>query len=140
MKRFFALFLAALLSFSVPASAAPERLDQYYACFYDAYTYGQLLNKSLSFDTLFLELFFTTKDDTVYYSKKMWKSGQLDDTGVVSAVYAESGNNFTITMPDDTVFSGYWDPDNDAVWLDIGAGFFLLHRIKPLDIFTEWNK
>lgn len=141
MKKIFTLLLAALLLFSVPASAAgPERLDLYYACFFDVHDVGQLTGSPVPFDTLFLELFFTTNDDLVYYSQKTWKDGKVKDSGMVTAVYAQDKENFILTMPDDSVYKGYFDYDNNAVWLDIGMGYLKLTRIKELNPFTDWVK
>ena len=138
MKRIFALFLAAMLFFSVSASAAGH-LDQCYVCFYDAYTYNRALGSSISFDTLFFEIFFNS-DDSVYYVKKQWKDGRMTDTGMVDAVYAESGANFTLTMPDGTQFPGYFDNNGTDLWLDFGAGYFRFHSVEPLDLFNDWVK
>ena len=143
MKRIFALLLAALLLFSVPASAASnQRLDLYYACFFDVHDVGQLTGSSVPFDTLFLELFFTTKDDLVYYSQKTWTDGKVKDSGMVIAYYEENRNGFTLTMPDNSVYKGSFDSDDDnnAVWLDIGMGYLKLTRIKELNPFTDWVK
>ena len=138
MKKIFALFLAALLLFSVPASAA-KHLDQCYVCFYDAYTYNRVIGASLNFDTLIFELFFNS-DDTVYYVKKQWKDGLMTDTGMVDAVYDESGANFTLTMPDNTRFKGYFDTNGSDLWLDFGAGYFRFRPVEPLDLFNDWVK
>ena len=141
MKKIFTLLLAALLLFSVPASAVgPERLDLYYACFFDVYNVGQLTGSPVPFDTLCIELFFTTDDDLVYYSQKTWKSGSVTDSGLVAAVYAEEKENFTLTMPDGSVYIGYFDYDNNAAWLDIGMGYLKLSRIKELNAFEDWVK
>ena len=141
MKRILALLLFALLLFSVPASAAGlERLDLYYACFFDVHDIGQLTGSSVPFDTLFLELFFTTKDDLVYYSQKTWTDGKVKDSGLVSAVYAENKENFTLTMPDGSVYNGYFDNDDQYSWLDIGIGYLKLTRVKELNAFTDWVK
>ena len=141
MKRIFALLLAALLLFSVPASAASnQRLDLYYACFFDVHDVGQLTGSSVPFDTLFLELFFTTKDDLVYYSQKTWTDGKVKDSGLVAAVYAENKENFTLTMPDGSVYIGYFDNDDQYAWLDIGIGYLKLTRVKELNAFTDWVK
>lgn len=141
MKRLFALVLAALLLFALPASAAGvQRLDLYYACFFRVHDLEEVIAFSAPFDTLFLELFFTTDDDLVYYSQKTWKGGKVSDSGLVPAVYAEDKENFTLTMPDDSVYKGYFDYDNNAVWLDIGMGYLKLARIKEMNPFTDWVK
>ena len=143
MKRIFALLLAALLLFSVPASSASnQRLDMYYACFFDVHDVGQLTGSSVPFDTLFLELFFTTKDDLVYYSQKTWTDGKVKDSGMVIAYYEENRNSFTLTMPDNSVYKGYFDSDDDnnSLWLDIGMGYLKLTRIKEMNPFTDWVK
>ena len=138
MKRFVALLLAFLFLFCASASAGAEYLENYYACFFDAHSLSRLTGTSLSFDTLFMELFFTNQEDSVYYSQKKWVNGKVIETDLASAAYAEDGKDFTLTLPDGTVFSGYWD--EDTVWLDIGAGAFKFRRVESLNAFTEWNK
>ena len=141
MKKVFALLLALLCLFCFSSFASSyEYLENYYACFFDAHRLGQLTGVEMNFDTLFMELFFTNKDDVVYYSQKKWVDGRLIETDLASAAYDEHGKNFTLTLPDGTVFSGYWEDDASTVWLDIGAGYFKFHHVEYLNPFQEWKR
>lgn len=140
MKRFFALFLAVLL-LVVPVSASSPHVDTYFSCFFDGYRASSSFNSPLSFDSMIIDLYFPSADNLAYYSMKKLSGGVWTDTGVVSAVYAEtSGREFTLTMPDGSVFPGYFDLNGEDVWLDIGAGFFRLHRVRELNLFEDWTK
>lgn len=140
MKRIFAFALAALLLFAVPASAFSPHVDTYFSCFFDGYRASRSFNSPLGFDSMIIDLYFPPDDDLAYYSMKKLSGGVWTDTGVVSAVYTDSGKDFTLTMPDGSVFPGYFDLNGEDVWLDIGAGFFRLHRVREMNLFEDWTK
>lgn len=141
MKRIFAFILAALLLFAVPASAFSPHVDTYFSCFFDGYRASRAFNSPLGFDSLIIDLYFPPDDDLAYYSLRKLSGGVWTDTGVVSAVYAAtSSREFTLTMPDGSVYPGYFDLNGEDVWLDIGAGFFRLHRVREMNLFEDWTK
>ena len=141
MKKLFALLLAAVLLFSVPASAAGFHLDTYFSCFFDGYRASSTYKSSVSFDALILDVYFSSKDDLAFFSQKKLVNGTWSDSGVVSAVYTDGPEmSFTLTMPDGSVFPGYFDLNGEDIWLDIGAGYFRLHRVKDMKLSDDWRK
>ena len=141
MKRLFAFALASLLLFAVFAFASAPHVETYYSCFFDAYSANNIFGSDLNFDSMIIELYFTSQEDLVYYSYKTLSSGSWRDTGVVSCAYNElSSTEFGLTMPDGSVFPGYFDANGEYVWLDIGAGYFRLHRVKNMNLFEDWTK
>lgn len=140
MKRIIALLLAALFLFG-SASAGGKHVDTYFTCFFDGYRANSSFGSSVSFDSLILDVYFPSQDDLAYYTMKKLSGGVWTDTGTVSAVYTEvSSTDFTLTMPDGSVFPGSFDLNGEDIWLDIGAGFFRLHRVKNMNLFEDWRK
>lgn len=142
MKRIFAFILAALLLFAVPASASdPERLETYFACFYDGHKLASLLGRPSEVDSIFIELFITNDDHPVYFSKKVWSGGVMEDYGMIPMSYADGEKmHFTLFSDDGTVYPCCWGDDFQTLWIDIGAGYFECKRIKELDFLTEVSK
>ena len=141
MKKIFAFLLAALLLFSVPASALSPHVDTYFSCFFDAYSANKSFGVSLDFDSMIIDIYFPPQDDLAYYTMKKLSGGVWTDTGTVSVVYTEtSSREFTLTMPDNTIFPGYFDLNGEDLWLDIGAGFFRFHRVKNMNLLEDWVK
>lgn len=142
MKRLFSLALAALLLFTLPASASTPHVDTYFSCFFDAYRANSIFGSSLDFDSMIIDVYFSSDEDLAYYAMKKLSGGVWTDTGTVSAVYADVDKGFTLTMPDGSVFPGYFDFEGDQqyIWLDIGAGYFRLHRAREMNLFNDWTK
>ena len=140
MKKLTAIILAMVLIIPVAASASVCVSDAY-ILFIDADKYNREYNAGFDFDSAIFELVFESDGKTVYYCRQMWKKGVHTSTDFIECSLSSEGDSFTVSFPDGTVFRGYYDPNQNGVWLTLGGNsYFRFLPVQRYDISVDYKK
>jgi len=140
MKKLTTLLL--VLAMILPASSyAVTCVSEAYTLFIDADMYNKQYNAGFDFDSAIFDLIFMSDGKTVYYCRQMWKQGRHSSTDYIECVFSSGNDSFTITFPDGSSFNGYFDPDQNGVWLSLGGkSYFRFLPVARYNIDEDYKK
>lgn len=140
MKKLLTLILAVTLILPA-ASSASVCVSNVYTLFIDADTYNRQYGAGFNFDSAIFDLVILSEGKTAYYCKQMWQNGVRTSTDYIECIFTSSGNTFTLTFKDGTVFDGYFDPDQNSVWICFGQNtYFRFSSVHRYDAVDDINK
>lgn len=140
MKKLITIVL--ILALILPAAAiASNCVSDVYTLFIDADMYNRLYNSNFDFDSAVFDLIVMSDGKTAYYSKQMWSNGIRTTTDVVECRITSDSTSLTITFPDGSSFAGYYDDDQNGVWINLGGKAYFrfapVHRYDVTEDFTQ---
>lgn len=133
MKRLFSLILVIVVVFSVFSAFADRHLFAHYSVFIDGEFYNSFYKAGFNFDTQMYDLYLYDDFSGALFSKEEWYLGQRTDSGLLSVKYSKTPDGFTLTFDDGSSFDGYWDENEEDLWLNIGGAYF---RFCPVHSFN----
>jgi hypothetical protein len=137
MKRFLCcLFVLVLLSCSVSLAVADKHLYNHYALLIDGNFYNEFFGAHFDYDTILLDIYLCDNFRDGYMYKEMWSGGEKTSPGFSAFYYSSTGKDFTLTFKDGSSISGYWDDNDDDIWISSGDVYF---RLCPVHYF-DMNK
>lgn len=134
MKRFLSVFLFLCILFSVSASLADKHLYAHYSLFIDGDFYNKIFNAGFDFDTQMYELFLYDDFSAALFNKEEWYRGQRINYGLKYVTYKNTSDGFTLTFEDGSIIDGYWDENDDDLWLNLGGVYLRLCPVHSFDI------
>lgn len=139
MKRLITIIL--ILALILPATAiATNCVSDVYTLFIDADMYNRLYKSNFDFDSMVFDFIVMSDGKTAYYSKQTWTNGIRTTTDVVECSIVSDSSTFTISFPDGSSFAGYYDPDQNGVWIDLGGAYFRFAPVHRYDVSEDYNK
>jgi len=139
MKKLLAVILILSMLLPVAVSASTYASDAY-ILFIDAKAMNQTYNSSFDFDSAIFELVFNSDGKTAYFCKQMWKNGKHTSSNFVECKLTSKTNYFVLSMPDGSKFSGYFDKNQNGVWLTLGgASYFRFLPVQRYDISVDYK-
>ena len=139
MKKFVAFVLVVCALFSVSCSVAERHIYAHYSLFVDGEFYNSLFNANFDFDTQMMDFYLYNDFSGGYFTKEEWIKGQRKTYGTSEVSYVKSGDSFRLVFPDGSFFDGYWDENDEDLWLLLGAGqgYFRFVPVHSFDISKD---
>ena len=134
MKRLLSLIIVFCLVFSVSSSFADKHLYAHYSVFIDGAFYNSFYKAGFDFDTQMYDLYLYDDFSGALFNKEEWYMGQRINYGLKYATYKNTSNGFTLTFEDGSSFDGYWDENDEDLWLNLGGAYFRFCPIHSFDI------
>lgn len=137
MKKLFCLLIVLVVAFSCFSSfaLADKHLFAHYSLFVDGEFYNSFFNAGFKFDTQMYDVYLYDDFSGALFSKEEWYYGQRINYGLKEAKYTSSSSSFTLTFDDGSTISGYWDENDEDMWLNLGGdSYFRLHPVPSFDI------
>lgn len=128
MKKLLTMILALALILPVAASAATH-VSEVYTLFIDAYTLNREYQAGFDFDSMIFDLIVLSDGKTAYYNKQTWTDGIRTATEIVECGFSSDGDDFVIHFPNGDEFKGYFDPDGNGAWVNLGGTTYF--RFSP---------
>ena len=140
MKKLITIIL--ILAMILPAAAiASTCVSDVYTLFIDADMYNRLYKSGFDFDSMVFDLIVMSDGKTAYYSKQTWKNGMRTTTDVVECRITSDSSSFTLSFPDGSTLSGYYDPDQNGVWINLGGtAYFRFSSVHRYDVSEDYTK
>lgn len=138
MKKLIAIIL--IMAFVVPVAAyADLYVMGCYSLFIDAYAYNSLFNAGFEYDSMWINLIIMSDGKTAYYQKEQWQNGERITTGLTKCDYSVKSGKFTLSFKTGEKFDGYFDEDDDCVWLNLGGAYFRLGAVHYFEITKDFK-
>ena len=131
MKKLIAIIL--ILALLVPAvSSADLSVLSCYSLFIDAEAYNSFFNAGWDYDSMWVSVVIMSDGKTAYYQKEEWTDGERITTGLTKCAYSVNSGKFTLSFSNGEVLSGYYDENDEDMWLNLGGAYF---RLCPVHYF-----
>lgn len=140
MKKVVSVVLVFAIVFSFTSAFADRHLFAHYSLFIDGEFYNSFFNAGFDFDSEVIDFYLYDDFKGGLFSRNKWTNGERISTGLVSADYIRNEDGFTLSFPDGTTFLGYWDQNDEDIWLNMGAGYFRLCPVHSFDISNDWKE
>ena len=134
MKRLFSVVLVLCIVFSVSVSFSDRHLYAHYSLFIDGDFYNTYFNLGFDYDTLMYDFYLYDDFSGGLFCKEEWYKGQRINYGLQSLKYEKTASGFSLIFTDGSSYSGYWDENDDDLWLDLGGAYFRFCPVHSFDI------
>lgn len=140
MKKLIIIILI-LAMFLPEAASAGTHVDNVYTLYIDAYMYNRTYGSNFDFDSMIFDLIITTDGRTAYYCKQTWKNGIRTTTDMMECKITSNSDTFLLTFPTGEEMDGYYDPEGNGVWMNLGGKtYFRFVTIPSYDITKDYHK
>ena len=138
MKKLIAIIL--ILALLVPAvSSADLSVLSCYSLFIDAEAYNSFFNAGWDYDSMWVSVVIMSDGKTAYYQKEEWTDGERITTGLTKCAYSVNSGKFTLSFSNGEVLSGYYDENDEDMWLNLGGAYFRLGSVHYFLITKDFK-
>ena len=137
MKKCLCIFL--ILFLLLPAASwADNYIFDLYTLFIDGHSYNAMFNAGFDFDTQVYDMYFYDDFSGGIFARYEWAGGVQVDNRMIEFTYANHPDGFTITLDSGTVFDGYWDDNDEDMWLCLGGtNYFRFHPVPTFSLSED---
>ena len=139
MKKLIAFALAVCVLFSVSCSFASKHVFAHYSLFVDGEFYNSFFKAGFDFDTQMMDFYLYDDFSGGYFTKEEWVNGERKNYGTSEVSFVKNGDSFKLVFSDGSSFDGYWDENDEDLWLMLGAGqgYFRFVPVHSFDISED---
>ena len=134
MKRLLSLILVICIVFSVSLAFADKHLSAHYSVFVDGDFYNSFYKAGFDFDTQMYDFYLYDDFSGGLFCKEEWYKGQRINYGLQEVKYQKTDSGFSLFFSDGSSSSGYWDENDEDLWLDLGGAYFRFCPVHSFDI------
>ena len=140
MKKLIAMIL--LIGLLVPVTSSADSdyfLFQRYTNYIDGDFYNSFFNSNFAFDIRIMDVYLYNDFKSASICCQLWTDGKYESTGMEECSFKIENDKITIIPPDNIPIVGYWDENEDDLWLDFGSGYFRFSQAHQFNIQKDWE-
>ena len=135
MKKLISLILAlSIILCSFSFAMADRHILTHYSLFIDGEFYNSFFNAGFDFDTQMFDIYLYDDFTGALFCKEEWYRGQRISSGMIEVTYKSSNGSFSLIFDDGSSFDGYWDENDEDLWLNLGGAYFRFCPVHSFDI------